>query len=99
MYLNIHQTKMGRIIAVCDQDLIDKVFKEGEKLIDLKSHKSFYVGKKATKEDVKRELEIGFGSVNFVGSKATKLLLELEFVSKEDILHIADVPYTQIYNM
>lgn len=99
MYLKIHQTRNGKIIAVCDANLIGKVYTEGKKVINLDKYRSFYVGKKTTKEEIQKELEYGFNSVNFVGTKSIQILLDLELVSKEDILHISEVPYTQIYNL
>jgi|YelNatPaOPRAMG01_1025707.scaffolds.fasta_scaffold05377_2 hypothetical protein len=98
MYINVHNTREGRIVAACDKELIGKVLDDGKIHLDLKAYKSFYVGKPATAAELKKELE-NFSSANLVGKKAVSVALESGFAQKTDVIYINLIPYIQIYKI
>ena len=98
MYLKIHENPNGKIVAVCDEELIGKVLEEKDKYMDLDKHRNFYIGEKVSEEKVKVALK-SFGSVNIVGKKSVKIATDMKLVSKDELMYINTVPYIQIYNL
>lgn len=98
MYLKVHNTPTGKIIAVCDKELIGKVLDDGTIFMDLDKNRSFYVGKIASKDEIKRELE-SFSSINFVGKNAIDLLLGMNLVEKDSVEKVSNVPFVQVYDL
>ena len=98
MYLKIHENAEGRIVAVCDKDLIGKVFESKSLYLDLDKYRSFYIGELATEEMVKNALK-RFTSVNIVGKKAVNVAVKNGLVGKDEIKYINKVPYIQVYKI
>ena len=98
MYLKVHETERGKVIAVCDSDLIGKVLDDGKIFMDLDKNRSFYVGSFATKDEVCAALK-SFNSINFVGKKCTKILISLDLVASASIEKVCGVPFVQIYEL
>jgi len=98
MYLRIHQTAGGRVVAVCDEALIGKVITEKNRQLDLDRYRGFYVGDKCGREEVEEALK-EFSSLNLVGKEAVKVALELGLASENDVMYINYTPYIQIYNL
>lgn len=98
MYLKIHQNPEGRVVAVCDKELIGKILEDDKVHMDLDKYREFYAGEKVGQKEV--ETALGeFNSANLVGEKAVNIALSVGIVSKEDIMYIKDVPYIQIYKI
>jgi len=98
MYLKVHNTKYGKIVAACDAELIGTVLEEGKICLDLKAHKDFYVGKKATAGEIKAALQ-DFSSVNLVGKKVVGIAADAGIVEERYIKYIKGIPYIQIYRI
>lgn len=96
MFYKIHKSYRD-IVAVCDSDLIDKVFEEEEFQLYVKE--SFYKDKEASKEeliqvieDMSREDAI----FNFVGNESVQIALELGMIDEEGIKKIQGVPFAMV---
>jgi len=98
MYLKIHETDKGKIVAACDKELIGQVLEEGDLYMDLKMYKDFYVGDLADKNSVKSALA-NFSSANLVGKKVVGIAVEEGVIESEYIKYIKDIPYIQIYKI
>jgi len=98
MYLKIHETDKGKIVAACDKELIGQILEEGDMYMDLKAYKDFYVGELADRNSVKNALS-SFSSANLVGKKVVGIAVEEGVISQEYIKYIKDVPYIQIYKI
>jgi uncharacterized protein len=98
VYLRIHQGGGGRIVAVCDEDLIGRVLEDGATFMDLDRYRGFYVGSKAGAEAVKEALR-AFSSANIVGKEAVGVALSMGIAGKEDVMYIKRTPYIQIYRI
>ena len=98
MYLKIHETKDGRIVAVCDDGLLGKIFQEGKAVLDLKTYINFYNGEKGKNSTIKKALQ-SFSSANLVGRESTAMAINLGLISKEDVRYIQGIPYVQIYRI
>lgn len=98
MYLKIHNTKEGPIVAACDEELIGKVLIEGKKILDLEKYKNFYVGEKAKDSELIDALK-NCSSANIVGKKAVAIAVKAGIVSKDQVMHIKSFPYIQLYRI
>jgi hypothetical protein len=98
MYLRIHQTQGGKVVAACDESLIGRVLDDGKVHMDLDRYRAFYVGGKAGAEEVKKALH-GFASANLVGKEAVKAALDAGVASQDDVMYINKTPYIQIYEI
>ncbi|MBU0532478.1 DUF424 family protein [Candidatus Micrarchaeota archaeon] len=98
MYLKIHETQTGRIVAICDKELIGKVLDDGTVYMDLDRHRAFYIGERAGDDDVKSALK-EFDSANLVGSRCVSIAISMDIIDKEEIMYINKIPYVQIYRL
>ncbi|MCX6777192.1 MAG: DUF424 family protein [Candidatus Micrarchaeota archaeon] len=87
-----------KIVAVCDAELIGKVLREGELVLNLDKYASFYQGEEVDDAAVEREL-LTATSANLVGKKATGIAKRMKLVKDSDMITIQKVPHVQIYKM
>jgi len=99
MYLKIHETKDGNIVAACDKELIGKVIEDKNGVcIDLDKYRNFYTGKIVGEEELAKALR-NFSSVNLVGKKVVAVAVKEGLIDENDIRYINTIPYIQIYQI
>ena len=98
MYLKIHETEAGRIVAVCDEDLLGQVLTDGKTFLDLKKYEDFYNGKKVKSRQIKAALK-SFSSANIVGKESIAAALSTGLVSESYVKYIKNIPYVQVYKI
>jgi len=81
------------LLAVCDSELIDKKFEEGNAQLDLTS--AFYKGEEKTDQEI-ADLMRNSSIINLVGKKTVNLALKEELITKENIKKISGIPYVQV---
>lgn len=92
MIVKIHKRNEKTIVAVCDSDLIDHVFEEGDAILDLAS--DFYKGDSVTEQeagDLVRNADI----VNLVGKKAIAIGISEGIIDESSVKSVNGVPYAQ----
>lgn len=101
IYIRIHNSDNGSVVAMCDKSLIDKVLKEGEIVMDIKSYASFYNEKLVGKEEAKRLIGDADGvySANIVGEEAVEVALAMKMIEEGNILTVQKIPYAQAYRI
>lgn len=95
--VKIHES-YRKIVAICDPELVGKVFKEGNFILEL--NKKFYEGEKMTEEEVLNLisfLEKDYPSYNIVGERAVKICLKANLISREGIKKIAKIPHAMVF--
>lgn len=99
MYCKVHEKKGEVVVALCDAELLGKILREGEAVIDLQKFRSFYEGSKTSEEKAGRELK-KCTSANLVGKKAVETAVKAGVVkSKENVKTIQGIPHLQVYRM
>ena len=93
MYLKIHRNGEYEIVALCDEDLIGKIFEEGKLIINVTE--SFYKGEKINEEEAVEALK-NAGYIYVVGKESVQLCIKLGLVEDKNILRIKGVPHAQI---
>ena len=94
MIVKIHKTEGNKmVLAVCDSDLLNKKFEEGEKQLDLTS--DFYKGEEKSNKEVCDLMRNSY-IINLVGEKTIGLALKEGLIDKDHIKKIDNISYAQI---
>lgn len=100
IYIKIHNTENGDMVAMCDSSLIDRVLKDGELEINIKDYSDFYKG-----ELVNREKAVGMlkpkklYSANVVGKESVDAAIQGEIIHKDSIRKLNNVPYANAFKI
>ncbi|MBW2972357.1 DUF424 family protein [Candidatus Woesearchaeota archaeon] len=92
MIVKVHSTPNGKLLAICDSDVLGKRFEEGNRQLNLSSR--FYQGEEMEEEAVAKLLKAGY-VVNAVGKRSVALLIRLKLVDKKNVVEVAGVPHAQ----
>lgn len=99
IYINRHSTEKGELLAMCDEELIGKVLREGKLEIDLKRYASFYQGELVSEERAKAMVKGNIFSANVIGEVSVRILVEKGIVKREEVRKIQGVSFVQIYRI
>jgi len=90
--VKVHKSEGRVILAMCDEEVIGKVFEEGNKILDTASN--FYNGLVMDEESIKKYLKISY-IINAVGKNSVDLLLKQDIIDDDKVMKISDIPYAQ----
>ena len=100
IYVKLHSTENGNMLAMCDSALIDKVLSEGDIEINLRDYSDFYKGQLTSSKEaltmVKRE---DIHSANIVGKEAIKVALDRKIIEKANVKTVNKVPYANAFRV
>ena len=85
------------VVAVCDKELLGKVFESGKFQLDVKE--SFYKGKEVSEEElleIIRKMSREDATFNIVGKKSINMALKAEIITQEGIKRIKGVPFSLV---
>lgn len=100
VYLKIHDTPEGSIIAMCDSELIGSKHSEGKMELDLETYAGFYKGDLLGPGEVESMLyPSDFYTVNAVGEISVGILIEMKMADASDIKKIGKVPCLNLFRM
>ena len=92
LIVKIHKKSGRALIAVCDSNLLGRLFEENGKQLDLSS--DFYKGEERDPVEI-GDLIRNADMVNLVGEESIKLGLQEEVIEESHILKIDGVPHAQ----
>ncbi len=90
-----HINENRLVLAVCDPELIGRVFEQGNIVLDLT--KKFYRGDLMPENEVVELMRSAY-IMNLVGEKSVNLALKNNFISENFVFKIKNVPYAQYVN-
>lgn len=96
MFVNIINS-YRYVVAICDEELVGKIFEEGEKQLNVKEN--FYKGELKNSEETKviiKKMALEDATFNIVGKKSIKAAIEEGIITEESILKIQDIPYSMV---
>ena len=85
-----------RIVAACDAELLGRVFRDGEVILDLQKYRSFYDGGKVSEGEL-AVLLAGAKNINLVGKKTIAVAGKCLEVNPAGVRKIKGIPHLQIY--
>ena len=100
IYIKIHNTENGNIVAMCDSSLIDKTLKEGELEINIKDYSDFYKG-----ELVNTDKAVGMlnpkrlYSANIIGNESIDAAIKGEIIHRDSVRTVNKVPYANAFKI
>ena len=98
IYIRIHDTPQGEMVAMCDSELLGNVYSESNVEIDLQKYSDFYKGELV--EEKEAEPLAGrkdFYTANIVGERSVSLFIKSGVASKSEVRKIRGIPYLHIY--
>jgi len=88
--LKILYTDKGKMVNICDRELIGKVFRE--KNIVLSISEDFYLGEMVDETEIinaMREADI----LSIVGEKSVQVAIENKIIHPDSVIYVEGVPY------
>ncbi len=96
MYLKIHKSGSGILVAVCDKDVLGKKLKHGN--VNVEISESFYKGDIASEEQVITALAHA-KTANLFGERTIACAIKCGAVDPECVVIISGVPHAQIFHI
>ncbi len=94
--MRVYRVKGEVMVAVCDEELIGRNFREGELKIEIREE--FYGTESVGEEEVKRALRQAT-IANISGEKAVKLAISMGIVDEKRVLKIGECWHAQMVVM
>ena len=96
MYVKIHKDGSGKVLAICDENLIGKTLEDGNICINVSER--FYKGEIKNDNEVIKLMKIA-ENINMIGKKCVKLALDNGIIQEEDIIMIKGIPHAQVLSL
>lgn len=99
IYINKFDSPKGIMIAMCDEEIMGRVLKEGKVEVDLKQYGGFYKGELISEEEARRMIDKRVYSANVVGERSVKLLIDAGLVKPEEVKSVQGVPVVHLFKI
>ena len=99
IYFNRFASPKGIMIAMCDEELMGRMFKEGKMEIDLYHYGAFYKGELITEEEAVRRINRNVYSANVVGDRSVGILAGLGIVKGGEVKTVQGVRFVHIFRV
>ncbi|WP_297062825.1 DUF424 domain-containing protein [Thermococcus sp.] len=96
IYVKVYRVQGEVLLAACDEELLGKIFREGELKLEVKER--FYKGELVEEEKLEELLEEAT-IANLTGERCVSKAIELGYVNPERVLRIEGVPHAQMAKM
>ena len=93
LLLNVRSTEKGRLVSVCDADVLGEEFEAGD--VSLSVTVDFYDGEAVDEQQVVESLA-RCKVANIVGTRAVGLAIEHGFVDEENVLDFEGTRHAQL---
>jgi hypothetical protein len=93
MYLKVHHTPQGEVVAVCDADLLNTTLNHGDVQIAITG--AFYGTEQAPEEEIRAALK-NASNANLMGKKATGVAIAMGLITEKGCLSVGGVPHAII---
>lgn len=96
MIVNERTTEEGRLVAVCDRDVLGESFEDGS--VSITVNEEFYDGDRVDEQAVIEALSRAHVA-NIVGTRAVALAVEHGFVEEANVLEIGETVHAQLIRL
>ena len=94
IYIKKNISQDSEILAVCDEDLIGKIFKD--KKMKLEITERFYKGNLVDEKEAIKSMQEA-RNINIVGKNSIKLAIKYNIIDKENVIKIKKIPHALIF--
>ncbi len=100
IFLKIHKSDNGDMVAMCDESLIGEVLSEGAIEINIRDYSEFYKGELVSKEGVADVIDANrVYTANVVGQEAVDAAIGCNVIDPESVKKVGDIPYAQAFRV
>jgi hypothetical protein len=100
LYLKIHNTESGDILAMCDSALTGRVLSEDEVEINLKDYSEFYIGRLMDPEGAHALIKsTRIMTANIVGEESVRVALKSGIIKRGHVKRVMGVPYANSFRV
>ncbi len=92
-YMKKHVSGEGSIVAVCDEEILGKVFREGDLVLEVSE--SFYGGELVDEREALEQIRIADMAV-LAGNRIVSLAIQAGLVHRDAVIRISDQLHAQI---
>jgi hypothetical protein len=86
------------VVALCDKELLGKIFTQGERVLDLKNYRGFYEGNPVSEMEAVELLKMA-DNANIVGEKSVGIARKAFGTSPVKAKTIKKIPHLQYYKI
>jgi len=100
IYIKTHKTDDGDMVAMCDEQLINKVLIQGDVEINIKDYSDFYKGELVSKTKAAKMLDPErIHSANIIGKESIEAAIEGGIVLEESVKIVSRIPYAYTFRI
>lgn len=99
IYVKLHDTENGVLLAMCDEGLIDRVIEDGDVYINIRDYSEFYRGSLIGPNELRGMLPEKLHSANVIGDEAVGAAVENSIVKKENVRTASGIRYAHAYRV
>ena len=96
MFLKIHRSPQGDVVAACDRELMGKRLTHGD--VEIVISESFYGSTPANEEEVRKALRDA-GNINLMGKRVVRIAIDMELITEKGCIIFSGVPHAQIFRV
>jgi|TARA_Y100000310_G_scaffold340323_2_gene435673 hypothetical protein len=97
MFINVIKSYRN-VVAICDKELLGKVFEEGNFQLDVKEN--FFKGEEEASEEKAiqriRQMSLEDSTFNIVGEESVNAAIKAGILSNEEVGRIKDIPFALV---
>ncbi len=99
IYFNRFDSPKGIMVAMCDEELMGRVLREGKIEMNLERYGGFYKGDLISEEDARKRIDGKVYSANVVGSRSVGILIGLGIVKENEVKTIQGVRVVHMFRV
>ncbi len=99
IYVKLHESENGALLAMCDEKLIDRVLEEGNVYINIRDYSEFYKGELIGVGELRGRLPEKLHSANVVGNEAVEAAVKHSIVKRENVKTVSGIRYAHAYRI
>jgi hypothetical protein len=96
MYLKIHRSPDGEVVAACDRELLNTKICHGD--VEICISEGFYGSCPVSEDEVRRALQTA-ENANLMGERAVRLAVELGLIGPSSCMMLGNVPHALIFRI
>ncbi len=99
IYLNKFDSPKGIMLAMCDEELMGRVLREGKVEIDLEKYGAFYKGDLMSEEEASDFVTEKVYSANVVGDRCVSIFVKKGLVRPEEVKTVQGVRFIHLFKV
>lgn len=100
LYIKLHSTDGGTMLAMCDSDMINSIIEDGEVYINVRDYSDFYKGKLVDAKGAKSIISKSeIRSASVIGKESVRVAVEKGIVERSNVKTASGIAYANAYRI